>query len=90
MKAIANRLRRLEDQLGPAGGKPRDYFRIVLIRLDRIPGLEGDNVTKDDDAERQRKMNEAQAPGEALWRPSERGCRGFARRGRSWRQSDHD
>lgn len=54
MKAIANRLRRLEDQLGPAGGKPRDCLRIVLIRLDRIPGLEGANVPKDDDAERLR------------------------------------
>ena len=41
MKAIARRLRRLEDQLGPSDGKLRHYFRIVLIRLDRIPGLEG-------------------------------------------------
>ena len=41
MKAIARRLRRLEDQFASADGKPRDYFRIVLIRLDRIPGLEG-------------------------------------------------
>jgi hypothetical protein len=41
VKAIARRLRRLEDQLGPADGKPRGYFRIVLIRLDRIPGFEG-------------------------------------------------
>src|ERR1039458_1802200 len=41
MKAIAKRLRRLEDQFAPAERKPRDYFRIVLRRLDRIPGLEG-------------------------------------------------
>lgn len=41
MKALARRLRRLEDQLGPADGKPRKTFRIVLRRLDRIPGLEG-------------------------------------------------
>jgi hypothetical protein len=41
MRVLEKRLRRLEDQLGPADGKPRHYFRIVLIRLDRIPGLEG-------------------------------------------------
>jgi hypothetical protein len=40
MKTIV-RLRRLDDQLGPPNRKPRDYFRIVLRRLDRIPGLEG-------------------------------------------------
>ena len=41
VRAIARRLRRLEDQFGPTERKPRDYSRIVLIRLDRIPGLEG-------------------------------------------------
>jgi hypothetical protein len=41
VKAIAKRLSRLEDRFAPAERKPRDYFRIVLIRLDRIPGLEG-------------------------------------------------
>jgi hypothetical protein len=41
MKAIAKRLRRLEDLFAPAERKPRDYFRIVLRRLDRKPGLEG-------------------------------------------------
>ena len=46
--------------------------------------------SNDDDAERQRKMNVAQASGETLWRPTERGCRRNARRGWSWRQSDHD
>ena len=30
MKAIARRLRRLEDQFAPADGKPRDRFRLVL------------------------------------------------------------
>jgi len=33
-KAIAGRLGRLEDQLGPAGGKPRDCFRMVVCRLE--------------------------------------------------------
>ena len=41
MKAVARRLRRLEDQFASAEGKPRAYFRIVLVRLDRKPGLEG-------------------------------------------------
>ena len=41
MKAIAKRLRRLEDQFARAERKPRDYFRIVRRRLDRKPGLEG-------------------------------------------------
>jgi len=30
MKAISRRLRRLEDQFGPADGKPREHFRLVL------------------------------------------------------------
>lgn len=30
MKAMAWRLRRLEHQFGPADGKPRDRFRLVL------------------------------------------------------------
>jgi len=30
VKAIARRLRRLEDQFAPADGKPRDRFRLVL------------------------------------------------------------
>ena len=30
MKAIARRLRRLEDQFAPADGQPRDRFRLVL------------------------------------------------------------
>jgi hypothetical protein len=41
VRTIARRLRRLEDQFVSADVKPRGYFRIVLIRLDRIPGLEG-------------------------------------------------
>jgi len=41
MRAIARRLRRLEDQLGPPDGNPRPYFRIVLVRLDHKPGLAG-------------------------------------------------
>ena len=40
MKAIARRLRRLEDQVGSAG-RQRESFRLVLRRLDREPGLEG-------------------------------------------------
>ena len=41
MKAIAKRLCRLEDRFGPADSKPRVSSRIVLRRVDRIPGLEG-------------------------------------------------
>ncbi len=41
MKAIAKRLRRLEDQFGPADGKPRERFRIVLQPAGlRTPDLE--------------------------------------------------
>ena len=40
MKAIARRLRRLEDQLGGADGKPRKTFRMVLRQLGHEPGLE--------------------------------------------------
>ncbi|MGA3044782.1 MAG: hypothetical protein ABSF54_28735 [Bryobacteraceae bacterium] len=40
VKAIANRPRRLEDQLPPLKRK-RGVFRIMLVRLDREPGLEG-------------------------------------------------
>ena len=35
MKAIAKRLRRLEDQFGFADRPPRQYLRIVVERLDR-------------------------------------------------------
>ena len=42
MRAIDRRLRRLEDQLGPADGKPRDRFRLVLRPAGlRNPALEG-------------------------------------------------
>jgi hypothetical protein len=41
VKALARRLRRLEDQFASADGMPRDYFRIVLRHLDRLPGLDG-------------------------------------------------
>jgi hypothetical protein len=41
MKTIAKHLCRLEHQFGAADRKPRDYFRIVLRRLDRVPGLDG-------------------------------------------------
>jgi hypothetical protein len=41
VKAIASRLLRLEDEFGPADGKPRERFRMVVSRLDRKPGLEG-------------------------------------------------
>ena len=41
MRAIDRRLRRLEDQLGPADGKPRDRFRLVLRPAGlRNPSLE--------------------------------------------------
>jgi hypothetical protein len=41
MKAIAKRLRWLEDQFGPADGKPRERFRIVLQPAGlRTPDLE--------------------------------------------------
>jgi hypothetical protein len=36
VKAVARRLRRLEDQFASAGGKPRAYFRIVLVRVHLI------------------------------------------------------
>jgi|SRR5580658_8357943 hypothetical protein len=41
MKAIARRLCRLENRFEAADGKPRHYQRMVVIRLDRMPGLEG-------------------------------------------------
>jgi hypothetical protein len=41
MRAIGRRLRRLEDRCGTADGKPRKFFRMVLRRLNRKPGLEG-------------------------------------------------
>jgi hypothetical protein len=37
---LPKRLCKLEHQFGAADRKPRD-FRIVLRRLDRVPGLEG-------------------------------------------------
>ncbi|MGA2580515.1 MAG: hypothetical protein ABSH24_31350 [Bryobacteraceae bacterium] len=40
MKTIAKRLCRLERAFAAADRKPRDYFRVVLRRLDRVPGLE--------------------------------------------------
>ena len=40
MKAVARRLRRLEDH-SAVNGKPRDRFRIIVRRMDREPGLEG-------------------------------------------------
>jgi len=40
VKAIAKRLCRLEDRFEAADGKPRQYQRMVVIRLDRMPGLE--------------------------------------------------
>jgi hypothetical protein len=41
VKAIAKRLRRLEDQFGPANGKLRDCFRLVLRPAGlRNPSLE--------------------------------------------------
>ena len=41
MKAIAKQLSRLEDQFGPADGKPRERFRIVLQPAGlRTPDLE--------------------------------------------------
>ncbi len=43
-----------------------------------------------EDAESQRKIDEAQEPREMLWPPSQRGCRRNARRSRSWRHTDHD
>ncbi|MGA2581400.1 MAG: hypothetical protein ABSH24_36040 [Bryobacteraceae bacterium] len=39
MKTIARRLGRLEGTFEAADQKPRDYFRVVLRRLDRIQGL---------------------------------------------------
>jgi len=42
MKAIARRLRRLEDEFGPTDGKPRERFRLVLRPAGlRNPALEG-------------------------------------------------
>ena len=42
MKAIARRLHRLEDQFGPADGKARDCFRLVVQPAGlRNPGLAG-------------------------------------------------
>ncbi len=45
---------------------------------------------KDGDAETTRKADEAQEPRETLWLPTERSCRRSARRGRSWRHTDHE
>jgi hypothetical protein len=41
VKAIAKRLCRLEEQIGSADRKPRVSSRIVLRRVDSIPGLAG-------------------------------------------------
>ena len=55
MKAIAKRLRRLEDQFRPADGKPRERFRIVLQPAGlRTPDLAHSTVPKDSVAERHR------------------------------------
>jgi hypothetical protein len=40
VKAIAKRLRRLEDY-STVNGKPRDRLRLVVRRMDRTSGLEG-------------------------------------------------
>ena len=40
MKAIAKRLRRLEDEFGPADGKPRDRFRLVVRSAGEMLGSE--------------------------------------------------
>jgi hypothetical protein len=46
MKAISRRLSRLEDQFGPAAGQPRDYFRMIVRRMDRKAGLAGATCTR--------------------------------------------
>jgi hypothetical protein len=40
VKAIAKRLRRLEDQFGPADGKPRERFRLVVRSAGEMLGPE--------------------------------------------------
>jgi hypothetical protein len=40
MKAIAKRLRRLEDEFGLADGKPRDRFRLVVRSAGEMLGSE--------------------------------------------------
>jgi|SRR5580658_2758009 hypothetical protein len=46
VKAIAKRLRRLEDQFASANGKPRTVFRMMLSPTVR-PGLEGATCYRD-------------------------------------------
>ena len=41
MRSIDRRLLRLEDQFGTADRKPRQYLRIVVRRVDRLPSLDG-------------------------------------------------
>jgi hypothetical protein len=40
VKAIAKRLHRLEDQFGPADGKPRERFRLVVRSAGEMLGSE--------------------------------------------------
>ncbi len=46
MKAITRRLYRLERQFGPGAGQPRDYFRLIVRRMDRKAGLAGATCTR--------------------------------------------
>jgi hypothetical protein len=46
VKAIARPLCRLEGQFGPAAGQPRDYFRLIVRRMDRKAGLAGATCTR--------------------------------------------
>jgi hypothetical protein len=46
VKAIGRRLSRLEHQFGPSAGQPRDYFRIIVRRMDRKVGLDGATCTR--------------------------------------------
>jgi hypothetical protein len=46
VKAIGRRLSRLEHQFGPSAGQPRDYFRLIVRRMDRKAGLAGATCTR--------------------------------------------
>src|SRR5690242_1820164 len=46
MRALERRLSRLESESERCNGKPRTYFRMNLIRLDRVPGLIGATCTR--------------------------------------------
>jgi hypothetical protein len=41
MKAIAKRLRRLEQQLAPADGRPREVLRLIVRPVGPLPSLDG-------------------------------------------------